>query len=486
MLFPARKAHLVLGQTGPFSFFPRCRVPLKARAAHTYVVGITGQGKSKLLEHMLFQDITQGRGCGLLDPHSDLASDTLRYLATWHDKSCMDRPYLHHRKNLERIIYFDPSRTDFILPFNVLATPFGTYETAQNVVEAFRRTWPQSLAEAPQFSNIALAALITLIENNLSLVEMHHLLTDQDFREALLSNVSNSEVVAFFHDRYDRWGREAPLMRESTLNKVAAFTFNPQLRFILGGRENVLDFRRIMDEGQVLIVDLGRCDPETRRLLGSLIVTGLELAALSRKDIARTEARRPFYFYIDEFQDFCANAGSIKTFSQILSECRKFGLHLTLAHQTLSQLDQRMIGALGNIQLKLVFAVDRNDAEILARKLFSVDGERVKHVVNDEPQQDRTHPVFYTLQEEWEKCIQAIQNLPPRHALVKIQGNGVRRIRTIQVQDRGCSEEQLEGLKRFLAQRAGAPCQLMRQTLEGRDNESKVREEPVFWEPAGL
>ncbi len=279
MLFPARSDHLVLGQTGPFSFFPRCRVPLKVRAAHTYVVGITGQGKSKLLEHTLFQDITQGRGCGLLDPHSDLASDTLRYLATWYDKSYMDKPYLHHRKNLERIIYFDPSRTDFILPFNVLATPFGTYETAQNVVEAFRRTWPQSLAEAPQFSNITLAALITLIENNLSLVEMHRLLTDQDFREALLSNVSNSEVVAFFHDRYDRWGREAPLMRESTLNKVAAFTFNPQLRFILGGRENVLDFRRIMDEGKVLIVDLGRCDPETRRLLGSLIVTGLELAA---------------------------------------------------------------------------------------------------------------------------------------------------------------------------------------------------------------
>ncbi len=206
MLFPTRSDYLVLGQTGPFPFFPRCRVPLKARAAHTYVVGITGQGKSKLLEHMLFQDITQGRGCGLLDPHSDLASDTLRYLATWYDKSYMDRPYLHRRKNLERIIYFDPSRTDFILPFNVLATLFGVYETAQNVVEAFRRTWLQSLAEAPRFSNIALAALITLIENNLSLVEMHRLLPGQDFRESLLSNVSNSEVVAFFHDRYDCWG----------------------------------------------------------------------------------------------------------------------------------------------------------------------------------------------------------------------------------------------------------------------------------------
>ncbi len=300
----ARHDHLVLGQTGPLPFFPRVKIPQKARAAHTYVVGITGQGKSKLLEHTLFQDITQGRGCGLLDPHSDLASDTLRYLASWHDKSYMDKPYLHDPKNLERIIYFDPSRTDYILPFNVLDTQFGTYETAQNIVEAFRRTWPQSLAEAPQFSNIALAALITLIENKQTLVDMHRLLTDDDFREELLAHVSNAEVVSFFHDRYDRWGREAPLMRESTLNKVAAFTFNPQLRLILGSKENALDFRRIMDEGKVLIVDLGRCDPETRRLLGSLIVTGLELAALSRKDIARVEDRRPFHFYLDEFQDF--------------------------------------------------------------------------------------------------------------------------------------------------------------------------------------
>ncbi len=421
-LFPAQQDNLVVGHIGPLSFLPKCTIRQQDRAAHTYVVGITGQGKSKLLQHMLLQDVTRGRGCGLLDPHSDLASDTLRHLAS-HGRT-RDRPYLAEPQNAERIVYFDPSRTDFILPFNVLITPFGVYETAQNIVEAFRRTWPESLSEAPQFSNIALAALIALIENRRTLIEMHRLLTDQDFREELLDNVTNPEVVAFFHDRYDRWGREAPLMRESTLNKVAAFTFNPQLRYILGSRENALDFRRIMDEGKVLIVDLGRCDPETRRLLGSLIVTGLELAALSRKDIERVEDRRPFHFYIDEFQDFCANAGSVKTFAQILSECRKFGLHLTLAHQTLSQLDQRMIGALGNIQTKIVFAVDRSDAEILARKLFMVDGERVKHMVRDEPQQDRTHPIFYSLQEEWEKCVQTIQNLRPSARAGEDAGQG--------------------------------------------------------------
>src|SRR5207244_398203 len=112
----------------------------------------------------------------------------------------------------------------------------------------------------------------------------------------------------------------------------------------------------------VLIVDLGRCDGETRHLLGSLIVTGLEQAALSRKDELR-RARRPFYFYLDEFQDFCANEGSVMTLAQILSEARKFGLHLTLAHQTLGQLSsERLRSALGNVGTKVVFAVDRTDA----------------------------------------------------------------------------------------------------------------------------
>ena len=127
---------------------------------------------------------------------------------------------------------------------------------------------------------------------------------------------------------------------------MTAFTFNPQLRQILGTSDNRLDFRQIMDEGKVLLVDLGRCDVETRRLLGSLIVTGLEQAARARRGHAE---RKPFYFCIDEFQDFCSNDGSAQTLAQILSECRKFGLHLTLAHQTLAQINERMKGALGNI-----------------------------------------------------------------------------------------------------------------------------------------
>src|SRR6185503_12482679 len=183
------------------------------------------------------------------------------------------------------------------------------------------------------------------------------------------------------------------------LNKVTAFTFNPYLKHILGASENRLDFKQIMNEGKVLIVDLGRCDPETRRLVGSLVTTGMEMAAMSRID--EVGERRGFYLFIDEFQDFSANEGAAKTLAQILSECRKFGLYLHLAHQTLGQLHHRISSALGNVGIKVVFSIDRNDAEVMAPKLFTVDTEQVKH----EAQTETQHPLFSPLSEQWEQAV---------------------------------------------------------------------------------
>jgi len=465
-----RRQSLVIGSIDPFGIVPY-RLRQSTRSTHTYVIGITGKGKSKLLEHCLFQDIIAGRGCALLDPHSDLANDTMRYLASNAKLAAA---------HWGRVVYFEPTRADYQIPFNVLASGFSPYETAQNIVEAFQRTWPKTLEEAPRFANIALAGILTLIANGLTLVDLPRLLTNSDFRNQLLANVTDPELLSFWEDRYQRWGREQPLMIESILNKVTAFTFNPYLRVILGAKENRLNFRELMDEGKVLIVDLGRCDGETRRLLGSLIVTGLEQAALSRKDQA--EDRRPFYFYVDEFQDFSANEGSAKTFAQILSECRKFGLHLTLAHQTLTQLGVRMRGALGNVQTKIVFGVEREDAEIMAKKLFSVNGEEVKHEVKDEWQQERTHPVFYSLAEQWEKAVAHIQNLRGRAALVKAPGRGVAQIRTINVKDTRCSQAKLARIISELARRSGEPLTALK-----RDAPLAVqaaRAEVVDWEEA--
>ncbi|MBI3732795.1 MAG: type IV secretion system DNA-binding domain-containing protein [Chloroflexi bacterium] len=437
-----------MGRSGRFPFSARVRLSAAERTTHLYVIGLTGQGKSKFLQHGLFQDITAGRGCGVLDPHTDLVHDLMAQLA--------QAGFFNDPAQRRRVIYLDPARRDGLIPFNVLASSEAPYTTAINVIEAFRRTWPESLREAPRFTNILLASLLVLIANRQTLVELPRLLTDKPFREALLAQVDDPELVSVFHDRLDRWGREEPLILESLLNKVSALALNPSLRRSLGQRENQLDFRRIMDDGRILLINLGRCDSETRRLLGSLMVTFLEQAALSRADTP-AQARRPFYFYLDEFQDFCANEGSTTSLARILSESRKFGLHLTLAHQTLGQLaSEPLRAALGNIGTQLVFAVDRPDAERLAKQLFSVGGERIKHEVQSETHQPLSHPVYYSLPEEWERAIQRLQNLPPRSGWVKTpRRRHAIRLQTIPLPPRHLSDEALEALCTALSRPSG-------------------------------
>src|SRR5260370_39445399 len=164
--------------------------------------------------------------------------------------------------------------------FNVLAVPGEPYAIAQLVIEAFRRTWPEALMEAPKFSNVMLASLMVLIKTKHTLVQLHRLLVDKAWRDEQLDKAADEEASAFFRDRYERWGRDAPGMIESTLNKVSAFTFNPTLKRMLGAQDNALDFLSLMNEQKVLLCDLGG-EAETRRLLGSLLVTFLEYAALS-------------------------------------------------------------------------------------------------------------------------------------------------------------------------------------------------------------
>jgi len=204
---------LALGRLRRFPISPLFRVTASARTAHLYVIGMSGKGKSKLLEWCLYQNITAGRGCGLIDPHSLLVDDLLRLLVT---KGVLADPDIRHR-----LIYVDPARTDYVIPFNVLATQAEhPYDIAAIVLEAFRRTWSECLKEAPHFPNVVTAALIVLIENGLTLMHMPRLLTNADFREQCLDRVTDASIVEFFHDRYDRWGREAPVMRESTLRAV--------------------------------------------------------------------------------------------------------------------------------------------------------------------------------------------------------------------------------------------------------------------------
>jgi hypothetical protein len=185
------RADLVLGRLWRFPISPLFRVTASARTAHLYVIGMSGKGKSKLLEYCLYQDIAAGRGCGLIDPHSLLVDDLLRLLIT---RGVFANPDIRHR-----LIYVDPARTDYVIPFNVLATQAAhPYDIAAAVLEAFRRTWSECLKEAPHFSNVVTAALIVLIENGLTLMHMPRLLTNSEFREQCLDRVTDGSIVEFF------------------------------------------------------------------------------------------------------------------------------------------------------------------------------------------------------------------------------------------------------------------------------------------------
>ena len=268
------------------------------------------------------------------------------------------------------------------------------------------------------FNRFMRAGLAVLIETENTLCDLYNLLTDDDYRNDLIEKIPDRKVrqdcQAFFHNEFDRWGRERSSMTSSTTNKVNALTDNPNLYYMLSQKENHINIQKIMNAGKVLLVDLGECDDETKRLFGTLIVTGFEQAALSRARL-ETEERKPYYLYIDEFQDFACHPGSAETFSQMLSQVRKFGLHMVLANQSIAQLNSRLQTALGNAQTIISFRVSRADAEVLSRILGKVDPEQIKH----NKQTDIQHPMYSPLHEQWEGFIQHLTKQKVRQFTVK-------------------------------------------------------------------
>ncbi len=456
---------LILGRVGRTFFSPLYRVPYPALKAHMHVIGRSGKGKSKALEHIVCQHISNGVGCGLIDPHSVLIDDLLRHLIT--------RRILDNQDIRRRIVYVDPTRTDYVIPFNVLATEDEPYKVAASVLEAFRRTFP-TLKEAPHFENLMTHALLVLIRTDKTLMDLTRLLVDQEWREGILAQAGEPKLTSFFHDRYDQWGREAPVMRESTLNKVTAFAINPYLEVMLGQRENHLDLKKIMDEGNIFLLNLGNLDTETNRFLGSLVMTSFELA------MRRREQTSLWPLTIDEFAQYMANEGSVTTLAHILSEARKFGLGLCISHQTLSQLTPRMLGALGNTDTRMIFGVDRYDAEYLAKVIGRVDTEAIKR----EPKTETQHEVFSSTQEQWEQWYDSLRFQLPRHAMVMSGDKPAVSITTLSIPAYTATEEQVEVIRRESVMRYGIPYEQAKRNVEANtrnvNNQAEVPEyQPV-------
>ena len=461
------KDDLILGRTGSFDFFPKFKISPQVRKFHTYVVGLTGRGKSKFLQNCLVQDIIAGRGCAVIDPHGDLAKDVL--------KSLVSRQFFEAENALDRILYVAPRRRDYIVPFNVLARPDATtetYEICQRVISAFMRTWARTLQEPPRFQQVMRVSLSVLVETGETLMDLYRLLTDDSYRldhlEKILDPKVKADCLAFFQNEFDRWGRDRPHMIGSTTNKVSALIENPSIYNMLSQKENHLNIRKIMDEGKVLIVDLGDCDDETKRLFGTLIVTGFEQAALSRAR-APVQERNPYYLYIDEFQDFACHPGAAETFSQMLSQVRKFGLHMILANQSIAQLNDRLQIALGNAQTILSFRISRRDSEALGRILGKVDLEAVKR----EGQTEVQHPIYSPLHEQWEEFIQHLTNLKVRQAVVKTADDRLASIWSERIDKTAVKEEILEEIIISLIKRNGNGKQIVYQVQDQKTNSGK-------------
>ncbi len=443
---------LIVGRAGRF-LAPRYYIPASARNKHLHLIGRTGQGKSKALESFIFQDIKNGLGGSLIDPHSSLIDSVFRSLITGR--------VLYDPAIRERLIYIEPTRKDYVISFNVLATPDEPYMVASAVIEAFRRTWT-SLGEAPNFTNVMRNSLLLLIKTNKTLIDFPRLFEDNEWRDQLLAEAGDPNLTAFFHNRLDNWGREGRLMLESSLNKVTEYILNPYISIMLGQRE-MLDLRAVMDEGKVLFLDLGQLDPETRRLLGSLMVTLIELIMRKRRN------NTLWPLTIDEFAQFMASEGSATTLAHVLSEARKYGIGLCAAHQTLSQLTPTMLGALANTDSRIVFGVGRYDAEWLAKVIGRVDTQAIKEAAKTDTQ----HSQYDPLPEQWEKWIDALRLQPPRRAWVVSQNRPAVQIVTLTIPQYEATNDQIEAIKIESLARYGLPYQQAHQTISERQAATK-------------
>jgi type IV secretory pathway TraG/TraD family ATPase VirD4 len=322
------------------------------RMQHLYMLGKTGTGKSSLIELLAAQDIASGQGVALIDPHGDLAG----------------RVYdLAQRSGRSDVVYFDVPNNDQPFGYNPLRRVRADKRSlaASGLIEIFKKLWID--AWGPRLEHILRNAIHALLErDDATLPDVLRLLTDKEYRIETARKVTNEPIREFWTNEYAKY---SPRLRADAISpiqsKVGALISDPLLRRVLTSAPQDIHFRQIMDEGGVLIVNLakGQLGDDTSTLLGGLLVTTLALAAFSRADQASGE-RKPFYIYIDEFQNF-----TTLSLVNMASELRKYGVGLTLAHQHLHQLEPDIRHAvLANAGSLISFRLGPEDASYIAKE----------------------------------------------------------------------------------------------------------------------
>lgn len=323
------------------------------RSRHVYIIGQTGAGKSGLLELFALSDIFHGHGYAVIDPHGDFAVNNMRFIPG---------------SRLKDVVYFNPADTAYPLGFNPLevTNPEQKSNISSEVIGVLKRMFGESWG--PRLEYILRYTILALLDRpSTTMLDITRMLTDKKFRKETLSYCTDTVVMQFWNVEFASWNDKfqaeaiAPV-----LNKVGAFTANPTIRNIIGQPKSTFNIREIMDEGKILIVNLskGLIGEDNAAILGSFLVTKIQLAAMSRSDIPNIADRRPFYLYVDEFQNFATDS-----FATILSEARKYALNLTVANQYISQMTETVRDAVfGNVGTMISFRVSADDAPILSKQ----------------------------------------------------------------------------------------------------------------------
>lgn len=323
------------------------------RSRHIYIIGQTGAGKSGLLELFTLSDIYHNQGYAIIDPHGDLAVDNMRFIPP-------------HR--IQDVVYFNPADTAYPLGFNPMEVtdPNMKSNTSSEIIGVLKRMFGDSWG--PRLEYILRYTILALLDRpDTTMLDITRMLTDKKFREETLSYCQDSVVLNFWRVEFASWNDKfAAEAVAPVLNKVGAFTANPIIRNIIGQPHSTFNIRQLMDDGKILIVNLskGLIGEDNAAILGSFLVTKIQLAAMSRSDIPLIEDRRPFYLYVDEFQNFATDS-----FATILSEARKYGLNLTVANQYISQMSDTVRDAVfGNVGSMVSFRVSADDSPLLAKQ----------------------------------------------------------------------------------------------------------------------
>lgn len=330
------------------------------RRRHMYVIGKTGMGKSNLLENMAIQDIQNGEGVCVVDPHGEFAEKMLRAIPS-------DR--------INDVIYFNPADSEFPIAFNILE---AVDEDKKNLVASgmmgvFKKIWPD--VWSPRMEYILNNTILALLDYpGSTMLGVNRMMFDKDYRKRVYPKIKDPVVKSFWINEFDKW--EDKFRKEAVAaiqNKVGQFLSSTVIRHIVGQPKSTIDMRDIMDNQKILIVNLskGRIGEDAMRLLGGMIVTKIQLAAMGRVDMPEEE-RKDFYLYVDEFQNFAT-----ESFANILSEARKYKLCLILAHQYIKQLvfDSNTTvrdAIFGNVGTLVSFRVGAEDAEFLEKEFEPV------------------------------------------------------------------------------------------------------------------